>query len=118
MWNIKMLSGVCYVFATLTTFAAAAEPGPFAEKQSIACEPPQVPVCWVDPSIPPNPLLPGNNTVCECQASPDPVRLTCEIRIRYPMGRPKAIAIGPVPAWCNNHDQRRATAAALQQLLE
>lgn len=43
-------------------------------KFSFVCEPPAVAQCHIDPNIPPNPLLPGNNVVCVCVP---PVTVSC-----------------------------------------
>jgi hypothetical protein len=43
----------------------------FSPKRSIACEPPKVAQCVIDPTIPPNPMIPGNNLSCSCVLPPD-----------------------------------------------
>ena len=102
--------------ATLAaTSALAAEPGPFADKRSIACEPPTTPVCVIDPNIPPNPMLPGNNMVCTC-APAHPV-MSCQVSIIYPQNDPTNTRMLPMGPWCDAAGMRLATAVALARML-
>lgn len=94
----------------LLAFPALAD-GPFP-KQSIFCAPPLVPVCVVDPTIPPDPRLPGNNTVCMCKA-PE----ACRVIIVYPKDNPGAAQTLPLPTWCPEPGARQAIAEALVDML-
>lgn len=72
----KFLAGF---LVALLGFASASFAGDWraqlaGEKSAIACAAPTVPQCVLDPSIPPNPMLPGANTHCSCVCPGDLVR--------------------------------------------